>query len=203
MPTIFKQDGIQQAIQSLAYTNSVTEKIAIFCAAYLVFVMAALWVVAVLTHLRAITPALLLRLILLVTVAFIVAKVLNHVIIDTRPYIVTGTAPLASVSRDNGFPSDHTLMAAAITVSLWWISRKLIPFFALGTLLVMLGRMGIGAHHTLDVVGSVVIVLVVFVIVALMPLPAALNRSIFASRKPSAAAGTNDFDAPTQPNTLR
>ena len=47
-------------------------------------------------------------------------------------------------------------LAAALTAGLWWLGRRFMVPFAAGTLLIMLGRLGVGAHHTLDVAGSVV-----------------------------------------------
>jgi membrane-associated phospholipid phosphatase len=199
MPVV-KQDGIQQAIQSLAYTNSVTRDVAVFFAAWLVFVLAALWVLVALTQLRKFTPALLVRLVVLVVVAVVLSKVLSHFIFDTRPYILSGIPPLTPVARDNGFPSDHTLAATVITISFWWLNRRWLPVFGLATLLIMLGRLGIGAHHSLDVAGSVVIVLVAFLIAALLPLPVALKRPILPPGK-LVTPVVSDFDAPTQPDT--
>jgi len=75
-------------------------------------------------------------------------QLLEQVTVTPRPYLVTHTRPLIPTSHDNGFPSDHTLLAAALTASLWWIDRRWLGAFALGTLLVLVGRLGVGAHHT-------------------------------------------------------
>lgn len=88
------------------------------------------------------------------------------------------THSLIPVSHDNGFPSDHTLLAAALTASLWWIDRRLLLAFAGGTLLVMLGRLGVGVHHTLDVLGAVGIAAVAAVVVRAVPLPATWDRPL-------------------------
>ncbi|HEX8035798.1 MAG TPA: phosphatase PAP2 family protein, partial [Ktedonobacterales bacterium] len=93
-------------------------------------------------------------------------------------YVVAHQQPIVPIAHDNGFPSDHTLMAMVLTTSLWWLWRRFVPYFAVGTLLVMLGRLGIGAHHTFDVVGSVVIVLVVALVVGMLPLPRAWTTPI-------------------------
>lgn len=176
-------DVLQQAMYAFATQSGAATKLVVFCAQYLVFVMALAWLGAAFMARRQISLDTLARIVVLVVVALIVAKVFNHLIQDTRPYLIAADheTPLTSVSKDNGFPSDHALLAAAITASLWWINRRLIWPFAVLTAFVMLGRLGIGAHHTLDVVGSVVIVLIVAVIVALLPLPATLDRPLLAS----------------------
>ncbi|HEX6799059.1 MAG TPA: phosphatase PAP2 family protein [Ktedonobacterales bacterium] len=181
-------DVLQQAMYAFATQSGAATKLVVFCAQYLVFVMALAWLGAAFMARRQLTLDTLVRIVALVVVAYVVAKVLNHVVVDTRPYLIKADheTALTGVSSDNGFPSDHALLAAAITTSLWWINRRLIWPFAVLTVFVMLGRLGIGAHHTLDVVGSVVIVIIVATIVALLPLPAALDRPLLASSEASA-----------------
>lgn len=74
---------------------------------------------------------------------------------------------------------DH-VPESALTISLWWIDRRWIAPFALATLLVMCGRMGIGAHHLEDVLGSALICLAVGVVVGLLPLRRRLERPLAA-----------------------
>ncbi len=183
-------DVMQQGVQAFAYAGTVTRDLAIFCGTLLVFVLAAAWLLVLAAQRARLTFAMAVRIALLLVVAYLAAKVLSHVILDPRPYLVDHVTPLAHVSRDNGFPSDHTLLAAALTASLMWIARRWIAVFALGTLLVMLGRLGIGAHHTIDVLGSVAIVVVVALVVAAFALPAAWNTPLLARRLPGRAGGT-------------
>ena len=175
-------DVLQQAMYTFATTSDLARELTVFCAAWLVFVLAAAWLLAMALRRDSISLSLLVRLVALVMLSFLLAKVLNRVIADPRPYLVEHLTPFAPVSRDNGFPSDHTLMAAAFTASFWWIDRRLIIPFALGMLLVMLGRLGIGAHHTLDVVGSVGIVAFVTLLVSLIPLPPQWSRPLLTPR---------------------
>lgn len=165
-------DPLQQAMQNLATENNVTRAVFVFFAAVLIYFLGAGWLVTAIVRRAQLTPATVLRLLLLAILTYVASKLLAHVIIDPRPYIVEHTQPLTPTASDNGFPSDHTLLAGLITASLWWLARRLLPLFAVGTLLLMLGRLGIGAHHTIDVLGSVLIVLVLTVLVAWLPLPA-------------------------------
>lgn len=176
-------DVLQQAMYAFATQSGAATKLVVFCAQYLVFVMALAWLGAAFMARRQLTLDALVRIAVMVVVALIAAKVLNHVVTDTRPYLISADheTALTTVSSDNGFPSDHALLAAAIAASLWWINRRLIWPFAVLTVFVMLGRLGIGAHHTLDVLGSVAIVVIVAAIIALLPLPAALDRPLLAS----------------------
>jgi membrane-associated phospholipid phosphatase len=63
-----------------------------------------------------------------------------------------------------------------------WIDRRLMLPFALGTLLVMMGRLGIGAHHTIDVLGSVAIAAGVALILAVAPLPLGWDAPLLPAR---------------------
>ncbi len=172
-------DLLQQSMQQLASLDIMTRDFAIFCANYLVYILAVAWLLIVAAHYRSLSLALIIRIALLVVLSYLLSKVLSAVISDPRPYVVAHQQPMVPIARDNGFPSDHTLMAMALTASMWWVWRRFVPYFAVGTLQVMLGRLGIGAHHTLDVVGSVVIVLVVALGVGMLPLPRAWAAPIF------------------------
>lgn len=173
------QDSLQRALQTLAYHNAVVGDAAIVCAAVLVYVMCVVWLIALAWRHAAFTLGAGLRIVALFVLAFAASRVLGHVISDPRPYIVEHVRPLIALSHDNGFPSDHTLLAAALTAGLYWFDRRLVPFFALGTLLVLLGRLGVAAHHTLDVAGSVVIVAIAALLIAIIPLPSASRQPLF------------------------
>ncbi|HEX6819566.1 MAG TPA: phosphatase PAP2 family protein [Ktedonobacterales bacterium] len=171
-------DILQQSLESLASTNDVTRAIAVFCANVLVFLVALLLLAAVVWGRDRLTLAIVVRLLLLTVVAYALSRIGKVLISDPRPYLVTHTQPLTTVSADNGFPSDHVLLAAALSAAMSWIERRLVVLCAILTLLVALARMAVGAHHTLDVVGSIVIVLLAYLIVRWLPLPANWNQSL-------------------------
>lgn len=177
-------DVLQQAMQSFATMNTITADLAIFCAEYLVYALAVVWLVVVVLNYRKVTLNALIRTVLLAGVSFALSLVLTQIIIDPRPYLVEHLShTLVPISPDNGFPSDHTLLAAFFMVSLWWLRRRVVPYFAVGTALVALGRLGIAAHHTLDVAGSIVIVLVVALALAAIPLPKAWDKPLLGGAK--------------------
>lgn len=91
-------------------------------------------------------------------IAYILSKFGTHSILDVRPYIEYHLTPLISVAKDNGFPSDHTMlsMAVASVTSLYSKTMGWI-LFALG-FIVAFARVYVAAHHPLDVIGSMVIV---------------------------------------------
>lgn len=171
-------DVIQQGMEALASGSAAARDVTIFCATMLAYALCLAWLVVAVWRRARLTVAIVARFAILAVLAYLCSKILTHLIIDPRPYIVAHTRPLAPVAHDNEFPSDHTLLVAAITAGLWWLDRRLMIAFAVGTLLVMLGRLGIGAHHTLDVLGSVAIVAVAAPVAGVIPLPAPWSRPV-------------------------
>ncbi|CAN5308757.1 hypothetical protein BH10PAT1_BH10PAT1_6170 [soil metagenome] len=90
-------------------------------------------------------------------VSFIFAKILSHFIYDPRPFVVGHFVPLISHANDNGFPSDHTLLAMVIAFSVYFYNKKWgIILFVVG-LLIGLARVFAGVHHVEDILGSIFI----------------------------------------------
>ncbi len=173
------RDAIQQNIETLAVHNAIARPIIILCAAALVYLLVAGWLLVVARRQDRLSLAVAAHIVGLGILAYLASKVLSGIVIDPRPYLVTHTHPLIATARDNGFPSDHVLLVAWLTASLWWIDRRWAPAFAAGMVLVMIGRLGVGAHHTLDVLGSVVIVTVAALVSRAIPLPARWSAPLF------------------------
>ncbi len=174
-------DAVQRAVEALALHNLVVRVVLTLCAAVLVYPLALAWLVVVARRLDRVSVRAVARGAVLIVLALAASRVFAHLVVDPRPYLVTHTAPLTPTARDNGFPSDHVLLAAALAVSLWWLDRRWLPAFAAGVVLVMLGRLGVGAHHTLDVLGSVVIVVGAALVAAALPLPVRWSRPVVAA----------------------
>src|SRR5947209_227825 len=96
----------------------------------------------------------------MVIVAYIAAQIGGAIYNDPRPFAVGHFRPLIAHVADNGFPSDHSLMAAALLAAValagvrWALA--LLPL----AILVEWARVGAGLHHPIDVVGSDVCVAV-------------------------------------------
>ncbi len=176
-------DAIQQNIENLAVHNAIARPLIILCAVALVYLLAAGWLLVVARRQDRLSLAVAARIIGLGVLAYLASKVLSAIVVDPRPYLVTHTHPLIATARDNGFPSDHVLLVAWLAASLWWIDRRWAPAFAVGVVLVMIGRLGVGAHHTLDVLGSVAIVTVAALVARAIPLPARWAAPLFPARR--------------------
>lgn len=100
------------------------------------------------------------------------AKIGSHLISDPRPFVVGNFTPLIPHANDNGFPSDHTLLASFLGFALLPYSKKI----GLTTLAVAIGigmaRVAAGIHHLEDILGSFIITggatLLVLIVLALI-----------------------------------
>lgn len=78
---------------------------------------------------------------------------------DLRPFQELGVDPGAAFLDNPGFPSDHVLFVAAITLAVWFETRKKVLTLILATILVLVsvGRVVALVHSPLDVIGGLVI----------------------------------------------
>jgi undecaprenyl-diphosphatase len=97
--------------------------------------------------------------------AYVVGKVAGLVWYDARPFVVNGTTPLVAHAADNGFPSDHMLMAATIASIVFVYNRTLGLLLWVLAIAVGVGRVLAGVHHTVDILASAAIAIVVVAVV--------------------------------------
>jgi membrane-associated phospholipid phosphatase len=81
---------------------------------------------------------------------------------DLRPFEILGVDPGASYLDNPGFPSDHTLFAAAIVLAVWFETRMKKLTIALTILvgLIAIGRVIALVHTPADVIAGIVIALI-------------------------------------------
>lgn len=93
--------------------------------------------------------------------AYLVAKLLGSVFQPSleRPFELLGVDPGASFLNNPGFPSDHALFTAFLTLAVWFETRrrKLAIALATMTVLVCVGRVLALVHTPLDVTAGVLI----------------------------------------------
>lgn len=76
-----------------------------------------------------------------------------------RPFELLGAQPGASYLNNPGFPSDHALFTAFLTLAVWFGAKQRKLAMALGTLtiLVCIGRVLALVHTPLDVIGGILV----------------------------------------------
>ena len=84
----------------------------------------------------------------------VLAKVGGHFIVSTRPYIAQNLTPLIAASRDNGFPSDHTLLSATLALLVLTVRRPVGAALLILALCVGVSRVLALVHSSIDIVGS-------------------------------------------------
>ena len=57
--------------------------------------------------------------------SFIIAKVLNAIFYNPRPFVVEHVQPLIQHATDNGFPSDHTLLTMTVAAIVFVYHKRL------------------------------------------------------------------------------
>lgn len=93
--------------------------------------------------------------------AYAVGYIAGKLFYNARPFVVGHFTPLFSHAADNGFPSDHMLLAATIAMLGYFLSRRLGIILWILALIIGFSRVAAGVHHTLDILGSAAIAIVV------------------------------------------
>lgn len=97
--------------------------------------------------------------------AYGLAKLVAHAWYDTRPFVVGHFQPLVAHAADNGFPSDHMLLGAAIASVVFVYNRTWGTVLGVIALVVGAARVLAGVHHVADILGSIVVAVVAVAIV--------------------------------------
>lgn len=98
-------------------------------------------------------------------IVLFVAFALNHVYDDPRPFIVGHFIPLIPHNPDNGFPSDHVLLASAVAALITVFHRWLGAVLWVIAVFVAISRVYVGVHHPVDVIASILISISVLTVV--------------------------------------
>lgn len=90
----------------------------------------------------------------------LLAVIGSHAYYDPRPFVGGHVQALIGHTADNGFPSDHTLLAMVVALSVCMVSRRFGAILVVLAALVAAGRVLVHVHHPLDVIASTIFALV-------------------------------------------
>lgn len=138
----------------------------IFGAKYLLFFAVAVAVLFFLMLPREKQKEMLIFVVIVFPASYILAKIISFFYFDPRPFVAGHFTPLIAHAADNGFPSDHTLLGAAIAAVIYWFKKKTGLVLFAAAFLVGLARVLAGVHHFADIFGSIIIVLIVSAVVS-------------------------------------
>jgi undecaprenyl-diphosphatase len=92
---------------------------------------------------------------------YLVGILAGHLYYNARPFVAENFSPLITHAANNGFPSDHTLLAAAIAMIVFFMSRRFGIILWIVVFIIGFARVAAGVHHVLDIVGSMLIAIIV------------------------------------------
>lgn len=133
------------------------DQLLIFGGAYLVWLIPGAGFVFFITQSRSAQKRMMAFGALALLLAFLASRLASRLYYNPRPFMENDAASLIPHASDNGFPSDHTLLAAVIATMVYPFSKKLSAALWLATALVGISRVLAGVHHGLDVLGSIAI----------------------------------------------
>ncbi len=155
----------------------------IFGAKYLVYLLILIAIFYIFNQDRKKQREIVILALIVLPLSYVIAKLASLLYYDPRPFVTGppagGFVPLVAHVADNGFPSDHTLLASAVAVVIFSFNKKIgIALFVLA-LIVGISRVLAGVHHTIDILGSMAIAVVVFYAVNLLIIPKIKNSKHF------------------------
>jgi membrane-associated phospholipid phosphatase len=144
------------------------DHLAILCSKYLVFIEVLVGIAIAARLLPTKSHLVRRRWLVSVVAMFVISGILavlsSFVIHDPRPFVSDGLHALYPHRANDGFPSHHSLLAAAMVGAVALLSTPLSAVMAVMAVGVDWGRVACNIHHTEDVIGGTVIVLISLVI---------------------------------------
>ena len=89
--------------------------------------------------------------------AIVLSRIAGKLYYDPRPFVKSACQAVVPHAADNGFPSDHTLLGAALAAILWRYSRLWSTVVGLLTVVVGWARVYGCIHSPIDIIGAFVI----------------------------------------------
>lgn len=159
---------IFKLINDLAGKSQLLDFVGIFCAKYLIFVIAGVvlgwWLGLHKTKPTLAWPIIGRRKWLIfgnVSLSILLTMLLNYVLgflkFRSRPFVSLHTGRLVNPFSEKSFPSDHAAVAFAIALAVFLYDKKLGIVLMFLSVLVGLGRIYAGVHYPLDVVGGILV----------------------------------------------
>ena len=131
----------------------------IFCGTYLIWVVALIgFIYLIQSHKR---KRIALFAVVVLPATYIIGKIVGIFWYDPLPFVQNGTTPLIAHAANNGFPSDHMLLAGAIASVVFAYNRPLGILLWVLAIIIGVARVLAGVHHPVDVIAAAIVALVV------------------------------------------
>jgi membrane-associated phospholipid phosphatase len=137
------------------------DNLTVVVAQYGLFVVAAAAAGVWLTAPRSDKVSLAVEAVVAMVLVAVMVKVAGAAHADPRPFVANpAVKPLFTHPADNGFPSDHTALATAVSVVVWRYRRSVAWAMLVVSVLIGVARVAAHVHHTQDIVAALIIGLV-------------------------------------------
>ncbi|HVQ44075.1 MAG TPA: phosphatase PAP2 family protein [Candidatus Saccharimonadia bacterium] len=129
----------------------------IFTAQYLHLAILAVAAVVWLTLPREDKRKLALTALLAAVIGFALTKVAGALYYNPRPFVADHVVPLIYHAANNGFPSNHTVLAMLVALLVLQVSKRWGIVLVAAALVVGAARVAAGVHSPLDIAGAVIV----------------------------------------------
>jgi undecaprenyl-diphosphatase len=137
--------------------NSDVDTLKIIGAKYLIFAIVFIALAATLLSKRTIRNNIVKLALFSFPIALLMAFIGGLLFYDTRPFVAEDIEPLISHQPDNGFPSQHTLLAMTTAATIFVYIRQLGALLVILAVFVGVSRVLAGVHYPIDIVASIAI----------------------------------------------
>ena len=140
---------------------SVENQLIVIVAQYALYVVAVAAAVVWVMASRSDKVGLAIEAVVAMVLVAVMVKIGGAIHVDPRPFVQNpALRPLFSHPADNGFPSDHTALATAISAVVWQYRRRVAWAMLALSVLIGVARVAAHVHHTQDIVAAIIIGLV-------------------------------------------
>lgn len=87
-------------------------------------------------------------------IALVLARIASKMYYDPRPFVTQHVQPLFYHAPNNGFPSDHSLLAMALTATVYYFNKRLAGLMLVFTALIGVARVLAKVHSPIDIAGA-------------------------------------------------
>jgi undecaprenyl-diphosphatase len=149
---------IFQVINNLANKNIYLDWLGIFAAKYLIFIIVAVVLGLAILKKDRIYKLMAFNAFVAAGWAWVINNLIGLIYFRPRPFVNHEVLKLIQKSAlEKSFPSDHVAISFAIAFAIYFYNKKLGIIFLILALIVGLGRIFVGVHYPLDILGGIIV----------------------------------------------